>query len=132
MKKVEIIERITDANGSISENILTSWEHKNQFIPEIIRFGELKIYLQERIVKKNDSDVHLSKYEYDILLLLAKSPGRIFGKEMVYDLVWNEPYSGDSNVVMRLSSSEKLCRLCVSIWLYVVETIFKFSLFAHF
>lgn len=92
MKKIEIIERITDANGSISENILTSWEHKNQFIPEIIRFGELKIYLQERIVKKNDSDVHLSKYEYDILLLLAKSPGRIFGKEMVYDLVWNEPY----------------------------------------
>ena len=92
MKKIEIIERITDANGSISENILTSWEHKNQFIPEIIRFGELKIYLQERIVKKNDSDVHLSKYEYDILLLLAKNPGRIFGKEMVYDLVWNEPY----------------------------------------
>ena len=83
MKKIEIIERITDANGSISENILTSWEHKNQFIPEIIRFGELKIYLQERIVKKNDSDVHLSKYEYDILLLLAKSPGRIFGKEFV-------------------------------------------------
>ena len=39
MKKIEIIERITDANGSISENILTSWEHKNQFIPEIIRFG---------------------------------------------------------------------------------------------
>ena len=66
MKKIEIIERITDANGSISENILTSWEHKNQFIPEIIRFGELKIYLQERIVKKNDSDVHLSKYEYDM------------------------------------------------------------------
>ena len=101
MKKIEIIERITDANGSISENILTSWEHKNQFIPEIIRFGKLKIYLQERIVKKNDSDVHLSKYEYDILLFLAKSPGRIFGKEMVYDLVWNEPYSGDYNVVMR-------------------------------
>ena len=24
MKKIEIIERITDANGSISENILTS------------------------------------------------------------------------------------------------------------
>ena len=44
MKKIEIIERITDANGSISENILTSWEHKNQLIPKIIRFEELKIY----------------------------------------------------------------------------------------
>lgn len=77
MKKIEIIERITDANGSISENILTSWEHKNQFIPEIIRFGELKIYLQERIVKKNDSDVHLSKYEYDILLFSKKNTIKI-------------------------------------------------------
>ena len=78
-----------------------SYTHLDVYKRQIIRFGELKIYLQERIVKKNDSDVHLSKYEYDILLLLAKSPGRIFGKEMVYDLVWNEPYSGDYNVVMR-------------------------------
>ena len=30
------------------------------------------------------------------------------------------------------TSSEKLCRLCVSILLYSAETIFKFSLFAHF
>ena len=31
----------------------------------------------------------------------AVNCSRIFGKEMVYDLVWNEPYSGDYNVVMR-------------------------------
>lgn len=101
VKKIEIIERITDANGSVSENILTSWNHKNYFIPEIIDLGNLKIYCQKRTVIKNDKDIHLTKYEYDILLLLAKSPGRIFGKEMLYDLVWNEPYSGDYNVVMR-------------------------------
>lgn len=101
VKKIEIIERITDVNESISENILTSWGHKNQFIPKIIDFGNLKIYLQEQNVKKNNADIHLSKYEYDILLLLTKCPGRIFGKELVYDLVWNEPYSGDYNVVMR-------------------------------
>ena len=70
--------------------------YTSQFIPEIIRFGELKIYLQERIVKKNDSDVHLSKYEYDILLFLAKSPGRIFGKEMVYDQMCIRDRSFDS------------------------------------
>ena len=46
MKKIEIIERITDANGIFSDNILTSLEHNNQFLPEIIRLGELKIYLQ--------------------------------------------------------------------------------------
>lgn len=101
MKKIEIIERITDANGSVSENVLTSWNHKNYFIPEIIDLGNLKIHCQKRTVRKNDKDIHLTKYEYDILLLLAKSPGRVFEKEMLYDLVWNEPYSGDYNVIMR-------------------------------
>ena len=86
MKKIEIIERITDANGSISENILTSWEHKNQFIPEIIRFGE---------------KIDLSFIEFEILHLLMRSPGRVFSKEQIYDIIWNEPYSGDYNVVMR-------------------------------
>ena len=101
MKKIEIIERITDANGSVSENVLTSWNHKNYFIPEIIDLGNLKIHCQKRTVRKNDKEIHLTKYEYDILLLLAKSPGRVFEKEMLYDLVWNEPYSGDYNVIMR-------------------------------
>ena len=101
MKKIEIIERITDANGSISENILTSWEHKNQFIPEIIRFGELKIYLQERIVIRKQKKIDLSFTEFEILHLLMRNPGRVFSKEQIYDIIWNEPYSGDYNVVMR-------------------------------
>ena len=37
VKKIEIIERITDANGSVSENILTSWNHKNYFLPEMLQ-----------------------------------------------------------------------------------------------
>lgn len=101
VKRIEIIERITDINGNIIENILTSWDSRNRYISEIIEWGNLKIYLQERKVKKNNVDIYLSKYEYDILLLLAKSPGRVFRKEMIYDLVWNEPYSGNYNVIMR-------------------------------
>ena len=30
-----------------------------------------------------------------------RSPGRVFSKEQIYDIIWNEPYSGDYNVVMR-------------------------------
>ncbi len=33
--------------------------------------------------------------------LLMRSPGRVFSKEQIYDIIWNEPYSGDYNVVMR-------------------------------
>ena len=36
----------------------------------------------------------------EILYLLANSPGRIYSKEQIYDIVWQEPYSGDYNIVM--------------------------------
>ncbi|MCI9128250.1 MAG: winged helix-turn-helix domain-containing protein [Eubacterium sp.] len=42
----------------------------------------------------------LTNREFDILCLLAKNPGRIFSKEQIYDIVWQEPYSGDYNIVM--------------------------------
>ena len=38
--------------------------------------------------------------EFEILYLLASSPGRVFSKEQIYDIVWKESYSGDYNIVM--------------------------------
>nr|WP_243149634.1 helix-turn-helix domain-containing protein [Blautia wexlerae] len=45
--------------------------------------------------------IDLSFIEFEILHLLMRSPGRVFSKEQIYDIIWNEPYSGDYNVVMR-------------------------------
>ena len=36
----------------------------------------------------------------DELQALANSPGRVFSKEQIYDIVWKEAYSGDYNIVM--------------------------------
>ena len=41
-----------------------------------------------------------SQSGFEILYLLAGSPGRVFSKEQIYDLVWEEPYFGDYNIVM--------------------------------
>lgn len=49
---------------------------------------------------KEDEEIESTYTEIEILLLLAKNPGRVFSKEQMYDLVWNEPYSGDYNIVM--------------------------------
>ena len=32
--------------------------------------------------------------------MLASSPGRVYSNEQIYDIVWQEPYSGDYNIVM--------------------------------
>ena len=101
-KKVEIIERITDSNGNVTENMLTVWKNLNLNNNSAnLRIGELKICESKRQVKKNEEHIYLTFYEFEILFLLVKNSGRVFSKEQIYDIIWNEPYSGDYNVVMR-------------------------------
>lgn len=67
---------------------------------ENIRLGKLEIDLSERSVIIDRTKIMLTNREFEILYLLAQSPGRIFSKEQIYDIVWQEPYSGDYNIVM--------------------------------
>ena len=48
----------------------------------------------------NEQEVELTGKEFQILMLLARNRGRVFSKEQIYDIVWEEPYSGDYNIVM--------------------------------
>ena len=49
---------------------------------------------------REENEIELTYTEFEILLLLANNPGRMFSKEQIYDSVWKEPYSGDYNIVM--------------------------------
>ena len=101
-KKVEIIERITDSNGNVTENMLTVWKNlKLNNNSANLRIGELEVCESKWQVKKNEEHIYLTFYEFEILFLLVKNPGRVFSEEQIYDIIWNEPYSGDYNVVMR-------------------------------
>ena len=61
---------------------------------------DIVIDLERREVIRNDERIELTYTEFEIFQLLFQNPGRIFPKEQIYDLVWNEPYSGDYNIVM--------------------------------
>ena len=65
-----------------------------------IQIGELIVDLSKRSVITGNTEVTLTNREFEILYLLASSQGRGFSKEQIYDLVWEEPYSGDYNIVM--------------------------------
>ena len=67
--------------------------------PELQHKG-IVIDLERREVIRNDEKVELTYTEFEILQLLAQNPGRVFSKEQIYDMVWQEPYSGDYNIVM--------------------------------
>ena len=67
--------------------------------PELQHKG-IVIDLERREVMRNNDKIALTYTEFEILRLLAQNPGRVFSKEQIYDMVWQEPYSGDYNIVM--------------------------------
>lgn len=59
--------------------------------------------LERREVMRNNDKIALTYTEFEILQLLAQNPGRVFSKEQIYDMVWQEPYSGDYIVMSHIS-----------------------------
>ena len=71
-----------------------------EIIKTNLNFNGLEIDITNRLVRKQRKEIDLTFIEFEVLYLLANSPGRVFSKEQIYDMVWKEPYSGDYNIVM--------------------------------
>lgn len=65
----------------------------------IININELTISLDNYSVIKNGVDVKLTSKEFDILKLFITNPNKVFTKAQIYDLIWDEGYFGDDNVI---------------------------------
>ena len=67
--------------------------------PNYLRIGRLEIDLDGRTVTVNGEPVPLTPKEFDLLVLLASHPGRVFGRETLLEKVWGYDYLGDSRTV---------------------------------
>lgn len=57
---------------------------------ENIKIGRISINDESKEVMVEDEVVNLTPYEYKILLLFVKNPGRVFSSNEIYELVWEE------------------------------------------
>lgn len=69
---------------------------------EEIEFDNFVMDSKYRMVEVEGKNIKLTNYEFEILYLLARSPGQVFSKEQIYNQVWNAPYYGAEDNVMSL------------------------------
>jgi len=60
----------------------------------VLEFGELIIDLDKRKATLKGENLDLSKIEFDLIVLLAASPGKVFSRETILKTVWG--YSFDN------------------------------------
>lgn len=66
---------------------------------EVLKAGEITMDLTDYTVTKAGKKIDLTAKEFDILKLLMKNPKKVYTKEQIYSLVWNDAYLGDENAV---------------------------------
>ena len=93
-------EKLIDSVVSVLDSGREKFTFQEVQLQSEIRYKDIIIDLNHREIIRDNKKIELTYTEFEILQLLAKNPGRVFSKEQIYDMVWQEPYSGDYNIVM--------------------------------
>ena len=65
----------------------------------VLEFGEVRLDQEGRRVTVRGAEVALSAREFDLLSLLALSPGRAFTREVILERVWGWGFEGTARTV---------------------------------
>lgn len=65
----------------------------------ILECGPVRIFVEERRVEVEGTTLALSRREFDLLVVLARHPGRVFPRDALLESAWGYDFYGESNVV---------------------------------
>lgn len=66
---------------------------------EVVKIGEFEINTLGRKINIKDREINLTGKEFDLFYVLVSSPGRVFKREELLELVWGYAYYGDLRTV---------------------------------
>ena len=65
----------------------------------VLRNGSLEMNVDEHTVSIDGNIIPLTLKEYELLYLFLTNPGRVYTRENLLSLVWNDDYLGETRTV---------------------------------
>lgn len=72
---------------------------KSNIIDNVIEVDDFKINTLGRKLTIGDEEINLTAKEFDLFLLLATHPGKVFTREELLETIWGYEYFGDLRTV---------------------------------
>ncbi len=66
---------------------------------KVVERGDMRLDCEGRRVYIKDKEINLTAKEFELLELLIKNPGKVYGRENLLKLVWGSDYPGDVRTV---------------------------------
>lgn len=92
---------VTEVSARIKANIRRSTQYSEGAAdtPKLLSAGGLVMNLEDYTVTIEGRMIDLTYKEFEILRLLLQNPKKVYTKEQIYSLIWNDAYCGDENAV---------------------------------
>jgi two-component system response regulator MtrA len=79
--------------------VRTRLRRTNTDVSGLITIGDLKIDVQAHQLLRNGKQIQLTRLEFDLLVALAREPGRVFTRDALLSEVWGYAQSTDTRLV---------------------------------
>jgi len=79
--------------------IRTRLRRTNADVSGLLTIGDLAIDVQAHQVTRGGKQIALTRLEFDLLVALAKEPGRVFTRDALLSEVWGYRHSTDTRLV---------------------------------
>ena len=90
---------ITEVKLRIKAIMRRSGTVQEQPAPQNTAFGDLRLNGEYRRVYIKDREINLTSREYEVLELLASTPGKVYGRAELLHAIWGDDYPGDERTV---------------------------------
>lgn len=99
-KPFSAIELIARVKAQLRRYVYLNNNDKESPVENIININGLLIDKETLKVRVYGKEINLTKTEYQIVLLMAENPNRVFPLEEIFERVWKEKYFQGNNTVM--------------------------------
>lgn len=91
-----ILRRVTSQESSTTGREASQQAAREQ---SVLNFPGLSVDILSRRVEARGIEVLVTPTEFDLLALLAQSPGRVFTREVLMNKIWGYDYYGDGHII---------------------------------
>lgn len=100
IKPFSTVELMARVKAQLRRYMYLSGNNNEKSEETIINLNGLQINKETFEVKVYGKEINLTKTEYEIVLLMAENPNRVFPLEEIFERVWKEKYFQGNNTVM--------------------------------